>query len=305
VPTAHIRPFARADRDQLTSLVNANLSAVLPGASLSVQAVLSHLDVDPGEFIVDRWVTDRRTLVAEQDGRIVAATHLRRYGDGSEVGPSYRDAAEIAWLVFWPEAPFWAGSEEAGWAVLEGAVAQLTAWRVSRWHADGSFPVSGAYGVPDVWPHIRALYEPAGFSPGREEVVLACAVAELPSRLPHVWTITRRLGTSGVRFSAERNGRRLGYLEVDTSHDGSRFVSSAGRADIGNLFVEEGERRRGVATSLLAEAGRWLRLAGVTCLITYLDDTSPESERLFCERAGFEMLTRTARGWTRFPRQDD
>ena len=146
MPTTHVRPFVRADRIGLTGLVNAHLAAVIPGASTSVQALLSHLESEPGEFIVDRWVTERRTLVAEQDGRIVAAAHLLRYGDEPEVGRSYRDAAEIAWLVCWPDAPFWAGSEEAGWAVLEAAVGQLTAWRASRWYADGSVPVPGAYG---------------------------------------------------------------------------------------------------------------------------------------------------------------
>jgi GNAT superfamily N-acetyltransferase len=304
VPTTQIRPFVRADRVQLTSLVNAHLAAVMPGGSLSVQALLSHLEAEPGEFIVDRWVTDRRTLAAEQDGRIVAAAHLLRYGKGPEVGPAYRDAAEIAWLVCWPDAPFWAGSEAAGWAVLEAAVGQFTDWGASRWYADGSLPVPGVYGVPDAWPHIRALFHRAGFVPGREEVVLACAVADIPRRTPQKWTITRRLGTTGVRFSAELNGERLGYLEVDTAYDGSRFSSSASRADIGNLFVEEGKRRQGVATSLLAEAGWWLRLAGSASLITYLDDTSPASERLFYERVGFEELTRTTRGWSRLSRQD-
>ena len=208
MPTTHIRPFARADRIGLTGLVNAHLAAVIPGASTSVQALLSHLESEPGEFIVDRWVTDRRTLVAEQDGRIVAAAHLLRYGDGPEVGPSYRDAAEIAWLVCWPDAPFWTGSEDAGWAVLEAAVGQLAAWRASRWYADGSLPAPGAYGVPDVWPHIRDLYQRAGFSPGREEVVLACPVADLPSvrRMPG-----RSLGGSastacGSRQSATGTG---------------------------------------------------------------------------------------------------
>jgi GNAT superfamily N-acetyltransferase len=299
VPTAHIRPFARADRDQLTGLVNAHLAAVMPGASLSVQALLSHLDADPGEFIVDRWVTDRRTLVADQEDRIVAAAHLLRYGDGPQVGSSYRNAAEIAWLVCWPDAPFWPGSEEAGSALLQAAVDQMTAWGAAHCYADGSLPVTGVYGVPDAWPHIRALYHRAGFVPGREEVVLACLVADLPSRRPHEWTISRRLGTNGVRFTAERNGGRLGYLEVDTAEDGSRFSRGAGRADIGNLFVEAESRRQGVATSLLAEAGRWLRLAGSTCLITYLDETSPDSERMFYQSLGFEVQSRTKRGWKR------
>jgi GNAT superfamily N-acetyltransferase len=297
VPTTHIRPFTRADRIGLTNLVNAHLAAVMPGASLSVQALLSHLEAEPGEFIVDRWVADRCPLVADQDGRIVAAAHVLRYGDGPEVGSEYRDAAEIVWLVCWPDAPFWPGSEEAGWALLQAAVDQMASWGAARCYADGSLPVLGVYGVPDVWPHIRALYSRAGFVPGREETVLVCEVADLPARIPRDWAITRRLGVNGVRFTAERNAGRLGYLEVDTAHDGSRFSSGNGRADIGNLFVEDGQRRQGVASSLLAEAGRWLRLAGATCLITYLDDASPDSERLFYERVGFEVQTRTTRGW--------
>lgn len=48
-----IRPFARGDRDQLAVLVNAHLAAVTPGASISVQALLSHLERQPAEFIVD------------------------------------------------------------------------------------------------------------------------------------------------------------------------------------------------------------------------------------------------------------
>lgn len=36
-----VRPFRRSDRDQLTSLVNAHVGAVVPGASLSINAVLT------------------------------------------------------------------------------------------------------------------------------------------------------------------------------------------------------------------------------------------------------------------------
>ena len=202
MPTTHVRPFTRADRIGLNGLVNAHLAAVMPGASLSVQALLSHLEAEPGEFIVDRWVAERRTLAADQDGRIVAAAQLLRYGDGPEVGPAYRDAAEIAWLVCWPAAPFWPDSEEASWTLLQAALDQIVTWGVARCYADGSLPVVGVYGVPDAWPHIRALYHRAGFVSGREEIVLACAVADLPARTPHDWMITRQLGVNGVRFSA-------------------------------------------------------------------------------------------------------
>ena len=61
-----VRPFRRADRDQLTQLVNAHAEAVVPGMSVSVNTVLSSLERQPGEFIVDPWVSERVTLVAEQ-----------------------------------------------------------------------------------------------------------------------------------------------------------------------------------------------------------------------------------------------
>jgi hypothetical protein len=67
-----VRPFRRDDREQLTGLVNAHVPAVVPGMSVSVNRVMSQLERDPGEFIVDPWVSERATLVAEQRRRIVA-----------------------------------------------------------------------------------------------------------------------------------------------------------------------------------------------------------------------------------------
>ena len=66
MPDVQVRPFRRGDRDQLTRLVNAHAEAVVPGMSVSVNTVLSSLERQPGEFIVDPWVSERVTLVAEQ-----------------------------------------------------------------------------------------------------------------------------------------------------------------------------------------------------------------------------------------------
>ncbi len=76
--TVAVRPFRRADRDQLTALVNAHARAVVPGVSVSVNAVLNHLEREPEEFLVDPWVVARTTLVVEQRGRVSAAAHLVR-----------------------------------------------------------------------------------------------------------------------------------------------------------------------------------------------------------------------------------
>ena len=138
--TVCVRPFRRADREQLTALVNAHVQAVMPGVSVSVNTVMSQLERDPGEFIVDPWVTERATLVAEQRGRVVAAAHLLRYGVGEEVGEGYRGTAEINWLLYWPRATHWLDSAEAAGALVDACLERLRSWGGTHWHADGALP---------------------------------------------------------------------------------------------------------------------------------------------------------------------
>ncbi len=101
-----VRPFHRRDRRQLTDLVNAHAQAVVPGMGVSVSALLSELERQPGEFIVDPWVSERTTLVAEQRDRVAAAAHLLRYYADERAGRAYRGAGEIRWLLFWPQAGY-------------------------------------------------------------------------------------------------------------------------------------------------------------------------------------------------------
>src|ERR1700734_3334769 len=109
-----VRPFRRGDRAQLTSLVNAHAAAVVPGLGVSVATVLSQLEREPGEFIVDPWVSERVTLVAEQRDQIVAAAHLLRYARDDRVSPSYRGSGGFqrrgvgTWLL----------AQAAGWLRL-------------------------------------------------------------------------------------------------------------------------------------------------------------------------------------------
>lgn len=63
--SVEVRPFRRADRDQLADLVNAHAEAVVPGMGTSVAALLASLERQPGEPITDPWVRERATLVAE------------------------------------------------------------------------------------------------------------------------------------------------------------------------------------------------------------------------------------------------
>lgn len=296
--TDGVRPFRRSDRDQLTQLVNAHAQAVVPGVAISVNAVLSQLEHEPGEFIVEPWVVDRATFVAEQRGRITAAAHLVRYGADERVGPALRDVGEIRWLVFWPDAPFWPGSSATGRAVGDAALATMRRWGVRGVRVDGTLPAPGVYGLPEQWPHVRALVEQLGFARGlRREVVLLADVADLRPPAPdRGYGVLRTLGVSGTRFTARRGDDVLGHIEIDTGIAGTGRVAGTW-ADIGNLEVADPHRRRGVGSWLVGQAGRWLRLARVDRVLAYAapDDTAVLG---LLESTGFVRLTETTREWT-------
>jgi GNAT superfamily N-acetyltransferase len=303
-----VRPFRRSDRDQLTDLVNAHAEAVVPGMSVSVNAVLRQLERDPGEFIVDPWVSERTTLVAEQRRRIAAAAHLLRYFADERAGESYRGSGEIRWFLFWPEAPagnpYWPDATHAAEELIAACVRQLDNWGLAHQGADGALPADGVYGVPEQWPHVRAIYERAGFThTGDTEIVYLAKIDDLrhPAAPIAGLELRRSVGMSGTRLSAVLGGDVIGYIEVETLAAGERLPRHGGWADIGNLRVTEQYRRRGVATWLLGQVADWLDLGQVARLLNYasLEDSSDASYRSFLAAAGFRELTRTQRGWTR------
>jgi GNAT superfamily N-acetyltransferase len=305
-----VRPFRRRDREQLTDLINAHAAAVVPGPGVSVSALLSHLERQPGEAIVDPWVAERVTLVAEQLGRVVAAAHLLRYFADERAGQAYRGTGEIRWLVFWPVAPggnpCWPDATGAAEQLIAACIRQLDDWGVTRQDAAGDLPVCGVYGIPGQWPHISALYARAGFAhTGDTEAVYLAVVDELvrpgPPPVPGL-TVERSVGMNGTRLSAVRDAGTVGYVEIEVFDDGERLSRRGGWADIGNLRVAEPYRRRGVATWLLSQAAGWLQLAQVSRLLDYAPlDESAAGYRAFLAAAGFRELTITRRGWTRTP----
>lgn len=298
MPSIEIRPFRRSDRDQLTGLVNAHVQIVVPGVGVSVNALMSQLEREPDEALVDPWVIERKTLVAVERDAIVAGAHLLRYGDDDRVGEAYRGVAEIRWLVCRPDA------DAAGDALAAACLAAMNAWGAARQYADGSLPAPFVYGVPACWPHIRELYERAGFvRDGRVEILLVAKVEDLPTPaeppLPGL-ELRRTLGT-WPRFAAMLGEDTIGYVEVDTYVGGRSNLSRiAGWADVGNLFVREQDRRQGVATWLLGHAAEWLRLGEVSRLVTYATPCQ-EDELAFDASVGFRELVRTERGWRRTP----
>jgi len=299
MPDALIREFQRRDRDQATMLANAHLAAILPGLSISVNTLLSQLEREPDEYVVDPWVIQRVTLVAEDRGNVLAAAHLVHYGSDLHVGADYQGAAEIRWLLCWPGAD----AVAAGERLLGTCLAQFRRWRARREFANGALPAPGAYGVPDAWPHVHQLLAAAGFGDGRREEVLAAAVSELARAVPPPRPgvrVVRSVGAVGTRFTAREGDRDLGYLDIDTAlGEQGRFAPGQRLADIGNLWVGPDDRRRGVARWLLATAAGWLDLAGVRLLLTYLDPTTEDAERAFVTAAGFRPMITTTRGLQR------
>jgi hypothetical protein len=283
-----IRPFRRSDREQLTELVNAHIAAVVPGVSVSVNALMSQLEREPHELVVDPWVAERHTLVAIEHDRVAGGAQLLRYGDGESVGESYRGAAEIRWLVCDFDAP------AVGDALISGCFEVLDGWGASRQWADGSLPGHFVYGVPNVWPHIRELYLRSGFvHEGHVELLLVVAVDELAEPEDFGLELRRSLGR-WPRLSAVREGEVVGYVEVEADFTAGGTLSRyAGWADIGNLTGDPEVKRW-----LLAQAGEWLRLGGVSRLVAYARPEQVDELALY-ESCGFRELARTERGWIR------
>jgi len=314
MPSIQVRPFRRNDRDQLTQLVNAHAEAVVPGMSVSVNTVLGSLERQPGEFIEDPWVSERVTLVAEQQNRVAAAAHLLRHYPDERAGQAARDVGEVHWLLYWPHAPagnpYWPDAGDAAAALMKACLHQLGAWRVTRQHAGGELPVPGVYGVPEQWPHIRSLYRRAGFAhTGHTEIVYVARIDDLPelSAPPLEGLAVRRsVGMNGCRLSAVLGEQEVGYVEVKTLDEGERTARHGGWADVGNLRVSAAYRRQRVGSWLLGQAADWLRLAGVDRILDYawLEGTDPgglsyDDYRAFLPAVGFRELTRTQRGWSR------
>jgi GNAT superfamily N-acetyltransferase len=304
VPPIAVRPFHRTDRHQVTALVNAHVEAVLPGVTVSPNAVLSQLEREPGETVVDPWVLRRHTLVAVEREEVVAAAHLLRYRDDADVGPEHRGAGDVRWLLHRP------GAVDAANAVSAAALDWFRGAGTGRVWSDAGLPAPGVYGVPDRWPHVAATLRRAGFEPGgREEAVLAAAVDDLPAAgpAPLPGLVAREeLGGRAWCVRAVLDARAVGCCEVESDlTEGGTLSRLAGWAEVWELRVEPGLRRRGIGTWLLGRAADRLRFAGarrlLDCAITAPAAEVDAGELPFLLARGFRELTRTRRGWRRDP----
>jgi hypothetical protein len=289
-----IREFRRDDRDQLTWLVNLHVATVLPGVALSTNVVLAQLEREPQETIVDPWVEERRCLVAEEDERVIAAALVLRYSDGETVGEAYRGVGEIRWLIGSPRAI-------VACQTLLGAVIDLIrTWNPTHIYADGALPAPGCYGIPDSWPHVRAVLLEAGFhGPDRTELVLAADCERLAGSHLEETEVRRSVGDLGARLEVVRDGTALGFIEVGEIDQAlSRSTSSLSWTDVGNLATIGPATLGEVMPALLSAAADWLLLGGVDRLIDYYaEDVDPPEYLAILERCGFTRLSTNERGW--------
>lgn len=291
-----IREFQRRDRDQLTTLVNLHVAAVVPGIVLSVNTVLAQLEREPDETVVDPWVAQRCCLVAERDAEIVAAALLHRFRAEEDVQPGYRDAGEVRWLVCRTDAL------DAGKQLLQRALAQMASWRVARVGAECALPALGCYGVPDTLPHIRDLLTSAGFEdPTRTEVVLVARCDELTGHVRDGVSCARTLGLLGARLTLRLNDHELGFIEVcDHSSAMARSAVATRWADIGNLVIHDEGDGSATMSMLPSTAADWLLLGGIPRLVHYwaMDVDAPEHLAQL-EQLGFRQLVTNERGFQR------
>ena len=296
MPESVVRPFRRADRDQLTGLVNAHISTVVPGWAVSTAVLLAQIERDPAQYVTDPWVDDRATLVAEVAGRLVAAAHLRRYRSDADVAPDWRGAGEIAWLVCW------LAHEPAGADLAAACVRSLAAWGVRRCFADGDLPTSATYGIPDAWPHVVRVLTAAGFDgrTAREEIQLAGRLDDVPEPGPAPvpgLVVRRVVGTFGARFDAVLDGEVVGFAEAQDDHTrGGSLSRLDGWADLAELHVAEHVRGRGIGTWLVQHLVEWLRLGGTTRFLVALAGEDVALEPWFA-RFGWRRIGRIRRGW--------
>jgi GNAT superfamily N-acetyltransferase len=298
--TTEVVPFAPDHLDQLTELFNAHLDAVVPGFALPGAYLAERLVRDPGEAIVDPWVVRRRTLVAVERDRLVAAGHVLRYGATSEVGPAFRNVGEVAWLMAWPSVR--AAAED----VLAAGMSLLADWGTEApWLCTGSMFVPTVSGVPDTWPHIAAILRAAGYTPDpdREEVLYGGRIDHLePPSAPPIegLGLARRMCDFAPRFAAELGGESIGLFDVGSDVTaGGVLPALAGWAEPWNLWVDERYRSQGVGSWLVRSAASYLRLGGCDrMLVTVAVDGERAGAGRFYGRLGLVRLARLERAWS-------
>jgi GNAT superfamily N-acetyltransferase len=284
---------------QLRALVNAHLSALVPGWSIPEALIASQILRNPGEYIVDPWVIARTTVCALERQRVVAAAHLLRYGSGPEVSQYYHNAGEIGWLFAWPDA------SEAAAQIIAAARRQFASWGVSKAWVTGGSLVRPFVGVPDVWPHIAAALLAAGYQPdaGRNELIYGGRLDQLeaPSAPPiGGLALQRTSGVFGTRFTVLLDDQRIGHCEcIADLTDGGAVAALRGWAELAELEIAPDWQRQGIGTWLVQHAVEWLRFGRCDRIVLAVaQESEAAGADRFYQRFGWRRLVHQQRGWS-------
>jgi GNAT superfamily N-acetyltransferase len=272
---------------------------VVPGWRLPAGVIAGSLRSRAGDHELDAWVAERYTLCAVEEDRLLGAAHVLRYTGEGSVGLGYRGAAEVAWLLFWPEA------ESAAHALIEAAQELVSRWEPTRVYAcDTSLPVPVVSGVPESWPHVASALVRAGFRPlaADEQVLyggLLPDVGRPPAPVPGL-EVRAAPDAPGQRFVADLDGAEIGFLDwsPDLSCGGS-LPALAGWAELCALRIREEWRGRGVGDWLVRRTVPFLRMVGASRVVVALAAGEEEAGAgRFCRRLGWEPVVRLEQGWS-------
>jgi GNAT superfamily N-acetyltransferase len=283
-----VEPHRDLHLDQLQRLVNCHLAGVVPGWQLPAGIIAGSLRPLAGDSELDLWVAERHTLCAVEEGRLLGAAHVLRYTSRAAVGAGYRGAAELAWLLFWPE------SESAAQVLIDAARELVAGWGPTRVYAcDTSLPVPVVSGVPESWPHVSAA---------DEQVLYGGRLPEVCPPRPPVPGLEVRSAPDepGQRFLAEHDGAEIGFLEwsPDLSCGGS-LPALAGWAELCALRIREDWRGQGVGEWLVRRTVPFLRMVGVSrVVVTVAAREEQAGAGRFCRRLGWEPVVRLEQGWS-------
>ena len=282
----------------LKGLINAHLEMAIPGWALPAGFIAERLTHHPEQHILDPWVAERQTLFGVEADQVLAAAHLLRYGDGDEVAPDYRNASDIAWLLFAP------GEEEAGQALLAAVRQQMRAWNVRVTYAwDTGLPVPLCSGIPDAWPHIRNLFTEAGFTADvRLEYIFGGGLDAIPfpaAALVDGVCVQSVVSGVGATFILRHNDEHIGRCEcvADLTQDG-RLPAFVGWGKLETLEVAAPWRNRGLGRWLVQHAVAWLRNMGCTRIVfSVLPDDDARGAGRFYRRFGWDRKLTLEKGW--------
>ena len=290
-----VQPYEPSYLPQLLELVNLHIAAVVPGWALSGAFLAEHLERDYTEPITDPWVEERTTLCAVEGGRVLAAAHLLRYGEGREVSDHYRGAGEIDWFVALP------ARGDAAAEVLVAVRERLATWKVKKEYGwIHGLPTVPMWGVPDSCPHVAEALCAAGYRPPpyhHPEALYGGKLEAVPMTTePPVagLAVGRAVGPYGTRFSAVLDGEELGFCEVVPNLTrGGTLPALRGWAELQEIWFKESWRGRGIGSHLVRHAAAWLRLAGCDRIVFNVaaPDEAAGAGR-FYRRFGWEVFVR-------------